>query len=110
MKSRTVTVTIDRPLGSAHPNHPDIIYPINYGYIEGIPGGDGEWQDAYVLGVHEPVSRMEGCVIAVIHREDDVEDKWVVAPEGLRFSEEEIRRATRFQEQYFKTRIRMLVF
>ena len=30
-----VTVTVDRPLGSFHPEHPDIHYPINYGYIKG---------------------------------------------------------------------------
>ena len=33
---RTVTVTVDRPLGSYHPEHKDMYYPINYGYVEGI--------------------------------------------------------------------------
>lgn len=28
---KTVTVKIDRPLGSVHPKHPELIYPINYG-------------------------------------------------------------------------------
>ena len=51
MLGKTVTVTIDRPLGSRHPRHPDLLYPINYGYIAGIMGGDGEEQDAYLLGV-----------------------------------------------------------
>ena len=50
MLGETVTVTIDRPMGTYHPNHPDIYYPVNYGYIEGIIAGDGEEQDAYVLG------------------------------------------------------------
>lgn len=27
----TVTVTIDRPLGSVHPNYQDMRYPVNYG-------------------------------------------------------------------------------
>lgn len=30
-----VTVTVDRPLGSRHPHHPDIVYPVNYGYVAG---------------------------------------------------------------------------
>ena len=30
-----VTVTVDRPMGSVHPKHRDIFYPINYGYVEG---------------------------------------------------------------------------
>ena len=29
-----VTVKIDRPMGSYHPKHNDIYYPINYGYID----------------------------------------------------------------------------
>ena len=46
-----VKITVDRPLGSRHPKHKNIIYPINYGYIEGIIAPDGEEQDAYILGV-----------------------------------------------------------
>ena len=46
-----VTVTVDRPLGTYHPKHKDLYYPINYGYIEGIIAPDGEEQDAYILGV-----------------------------------------------------------
>ena len=31
-----VNITIDRPLGSSHPKLSDLIYPVNYGYVEGI--------------------------------------------------------------------------
>ncbi len=103
-----VKVTVDRPLGSYHPEHKNIYYPINYGYIEGTVAGDGEEADAYILGVSEPVLEFVGRVIAVIHRTNDNEDKLVVAPEGFTFSEEEIREATHFQEQYFKTEIKMI--
>ena len=101
MIGKTVTVTVDRPLGSCHPNHPDLYYPINYGYIEGIMAPDGEEQDAYILGMDVPVETFTGTVIAVIHRNDDVEEKWVVAPEGMTFSKEEIEATVHFQEQYF---------
>ena len=101
MISKTVTVTVDRPLGSYHPNHPDLYYPINYGYIEGIMAPDGEEQDAYILGVDVPVETFTGTIIAIIHRNDDVEEKWVVAPEGIAFSKQDIERLTHFQEQYF---------
>ena len=103
-----VTVTVDRPLGSTHPRHPTLIYPVNYGYIKGVCGGDGEEQDAYILGVDEPLSSFTGRWIAVIHRHNDNEDKWVVAPDGMSFSEEDIRRLTHFQEQYFHISIQML--
>ena len=84
-----VKVIVDRPMGSIHPKHDDIIYPINYGYVEGIIVGDGEGEDAYILGVDKPVKEFEGKVIAIIHRKDDEEDKWVVAPEGTTFTKDE---------------------
>ena len=107
MLGRIVTVTVDRPLGSYHPKHKDIYYPVNYGYVAGIMAPDGEEQDAYILGVDEPVAEFTGRVIAIIHRFDDVEEKWVVAPEHVSFSKEEIMEQVWFQEQYFKTEIRM---
>ncbi len=39
---RRVKGAVDRPLGTAHPRHPDMVYPINYGYVYGIFAGDGE--------------------------------------------------------------------
>ena len=100
-----VTVTVDRPLGSFHPKHNDIFYPINYGYVEGVKAADGEWQDAYILGVNEPVKSFSGKVVAVIHRLDDVEDKWVVCHESVSYSKKEIAEKTDFQEKFFKTEI-----
>ena len=104
---RTVTVTVDRPLGSYHPKHKDMYYPINYGYVEGIMASDGEEQDAYVLGVDEAVEKFTGKIIAVVHRNDDVEEKWVVALEGMTFTKEEIKEQIYFQEQYFDSEIVM---
>ena len=98
-----VKVTIDRPLGSRHPKHGDMIYPVNYGYIEGIMAPDGEEQDAYILGVDTPLRELTGRVIAVIHRHNDIEEKWVVVPDGDEFSDEEIARQVHFQEQYFNS-------
>jgi len=102
-----VKVTIDRPLGSRHPKHPDILYPVNYGYVEGVIAPDGEEQDAYVLGVGHPVRSFTGQIVAVIHRHDDVEEKWVVAPPEQHFSREEIMEQVGFQEKYFDAEIRM---
>ena len=96
-----ITARIDRPLGSAHPKHPDLIYTVNYGEVVGVSAPDGDWQDAYVLGVTSPLERFTGRRIAVIHRRDDVETKWVLAPDGVRFTAEEIMTAVYFQEQYF---------
>jgi inorganic pyrophosphatase len=107
MIGNTVYVKVDRPLGTCHPNCPDMIYPVNYGYIPGVMAPDGEEQDAYILGVSEPLQDFTGKVIAIIHRFDDVEEKWVVAPPGVSFTKEEIMEKLVFQEQYFRTEIRM---
>lgn len=102
---KIVTVTVDRPLGSLHPAYNELRYPINYGYIKGIMAPDGEEQDAYVLGVNMPVEVFAGKVVAVIRRKDDVEDKWVVCPEDMTFTREEIMEQVKFQEQYFESEI-----
>ena len=80
-------------------------YPINYGYIEGIMASDGEEQDAYILGVNKPVEEFTGEVIAIIHRLNDVEEKWVVAPEDELYSKEQIEEQVQFQEKYFEYEI-----
>ena len=102
MLGKAVHVVVDRPIGY---QHGDIVYPINYGYIPGIIAGDGEEQDAYILGVSEPITEFDGQVVAVILRNNDCEDKLVVAPDGVSFRKEEIASAVHFQEQYFSTRI-----
>ena len=102
-----VRVIVDRPLGTFHPKHKDIYYSVNYGYIPDVLVPDGEEQDAYILGINKPVKEFIGRVIAIIHRFDDVEEKWVIAPEGTSFTKDEIMRQVAFQEQYFRTEIRM---
>jgi inorganic pyrophosphatase len=105
MIGRMVNVIVDRPLGTCHPKHPDIVYPVNYGYVPGVIAPDGEEQDAYILGIDCPVDQFTGKVIAVIHRWDDIEEKWVVAPEGKTFTEEDIKKSVAFQERYFRSEV-----
>ncbi len=102
---KTVTVLIDRPLGSRHPQH-GFLYLLNYGCVPGTLAPDGEELDAYVLGVFEPLERFEGRCIAVVQRLDDDDDKLVLAPEGVQYSDEQILALTEFQERFFKPVIR----
>ena len=72
---KAVRVEIDRPIGYIHHKEKyDLQYPINYGYIPGVLGGDGEELDVYVLGIDTPVKECTVMVIGIAHREDDVED------------------------------------
>lgn len=108
MIGKMVKVTVDRPLGSYHPVHKDMYYPVNYGFVEGIVAPDGEYQDAYILGIDTAVKEFTGIVIAVVHRYDDVEEKWVVAPENASFTKEDIENQIHFQEQYFQSEVTVL--
>ena len=99
---KQVHVVVDRPIGYHHGN---IRYPINYGYIPGIIAGDGEDQDAYILGVNEPISEFDGQVVAAVLRKNDCEDKLVVAPVGSVYHQGQIAEGVGFQEQYFDSRI-----
>jgi len=101
---QTLTIHIDRPLGSRHPEH-GFIYPLNYGYLPGVIGDDGEELDAYLLGVFEPVKKFRGVCIAVIHRLDDQDDKLVITPERTAYTPDQIRALTEFQERFFQSEI-----
>ena len=106
---RTVDIKIDRPIGYVHKKETySLTYPINYGYIPGVIGGDGEELDVYLLGVNEPVTEYKAQIIGIAHRENDVEDKLVAAPSSLNFTKKEIERAIHFQEQYYKTHIEII--
>ncbi|MBR1441011.1 MAG: NUDIX domain-containing protein [Lachnospiraceae bacterium] len=107
---RVVKGRIDRPMGSFHPRHPSLYYPVNYGYVTGVIGGDGSEQDIYLLGEKAPVNEYTGVVIAVYHRYDDNETKWIVVPsdetgkirEDVKIPDnDEIYAEIAFQEQFF---------
>ena len=102
---KKVHCIVDRPMNSYHPEKKNIFYPINYGYVEGIIGGDGEEQDVYILDVDKPIKSIDAYVIGIIHRTNDNEDKWVVSPKKRKITEEEIREKTNFMEQWFESEI-----
>ena len=103
---KTVHIGIDRPIGYVHHKGKyDLVYPINYGYIPDVLGGDGEEMDVYLLGVDAPVKEFDAHIIAIVHREDDIEDKLVGAPIGMTFTADEIAAAVHFQEQYYRSYI-----
>ena len=98
-------VIIDRPIGSTHPKHKDIVYEVNYGYIPNVIANDNEEQDVYILGIDKPIDTFNGKVIAIIKRKNDTEDKWVMSLNDKKYSKKEIKELTNFQEKYFKIKI-----
>ena len=41
-------ITLDRPRHIRHPHFPEIIYPLDYGYVNDTPGEDGQELDVFV--------------------------------------------------------------
>ncbi len=103
---KVVDIKIDRPIGYIHKKGEKILhYPINYGFIENVLGGDGEELDVYLLGVDKPVSEYKVQIIGAVFRENDVEDKLIAAPVGMTFSVDEIEEQIHFQEKYYITHV-----
>ena len=103
---KTVMVTVDRPVGFHHVTKGiHLHYTVNYGFLPGVIGGDGEEQDVYILGIAEPLKDFTGRIIGVVRRADDNEDKFVAAPEGMVFTAQQIRMEIDFVEKYFDSTI-----
>ena len=101
---KVVDIEIDRPIGYVHKKkNYDLVYPINYGYIPGVLGGDDEELDVYLMGVDEPVEAYTCRIVGIVYRRNDVEDKLIAAPLDKRYTAEEIASAIYFQEQYYDT-------
>ena len=79
---KEVTLKIDRPLGTRHPQY-GFIYLLNYGYVSDTISGDDEELDAYLFGEFEPAKTSSGKVIAIIHRTNDDDDYHLIASKPL---------------------------
>ncbi len=103
---KMVTVIVDRPYGSFHLQYSDVTYPCNAGYVkERIPVEDGEFQDAYIIGVEEPVESFTGVVVGIIYRKSENQSKWIVMPVGMTINHDEIIQRIGLEEQHYETRI-----
>jgi inorganic pyrophosphatase len=66
------TLVIDRPKGSVHPRYADLIYPFDYGELEGTSGGDGQGIDVWVGSLEKTVT---GVLATVDTEKRDSETK-----------------------------------
>lgn len=101
---KTVSVTVEHAFGSLHPLYPDAEYEMNAGYVEEVMKKYGEFQDAYVYDVDEPVDDFRGVVIAIIYRKNMLRSCWVVARSGQLIDHMKVKQAAAFIEQHYDTR------
>jgi inorganic pyrophosphatase len=64
---------VDRPAGSSHPRYQDVIYPLDYGYLQDTQGGDGHGIDVW-LGT-DSIRRVTGMIATVDLHKRDAEQK-----------------------------------
>jgi len=88
----TCPVKIDRPGSSQHPRYPEIIYPLDYGYLEGTGAVDGGGVDVW-LG-SSGVVEITAVILTVDLHKRDVEIKIL-----LGCSKEEMQRILNFHNQ-----------
>jgi inorganic pyrophosphatase len=70
-------IVIDRPRDSAHPRHPDIIYPMDYGYLDNTSAGDGDGIDVWI-GSLPGQGTLVGAIATVDLFKRDVELKLLI--------------------------------
>jgi inorganic pyrophosphatase len=63
---------IDRAKGTAHPRYPDMIYPLDYGYLDGTAAADGDGIDVW-LGSGD-VTHAAGiiCTLDAVKRDAEI--------------------------------------
>lgn len=69
-------LAIERPKGSRHPAHPEILYPLDYGYLEDTRASDGEEID-FFLG-SDPARTLIGAFVTVDLEKRDCEIKLLI--------------------------------
>ena len=65
----TCEITVDRAAGTCHPRYPDLVYPLDYGCLQGSQSSDGTAVDCWV-GTMEGRD-VTGIVVTVdVHKRD----------------------------------------
>ena len=75
--TQTHSIIIDRPKGSRHPRFRDYIYPLDYGYLEGVDSSDGDGADIWIGSLEQ--KRVTGIISSVDVLKGDVEIKILYA-------------------------------
>jgi inorganic pyrophosphatase len=75
----TNTLIIDRPKGSVHPRYPQVIYPLDYGYLENTSSSDGSGIDIWLGSLNkvtddEATKRLTGilCTFDTLKRDAEI--------------------------------------
>ena len=65
-------IVIDRPKGSAHPRYPHMIYPLDYGYLEGTASMDGSGIDVWLGSLTKQRIDAIVCTVDLMKRDSEI--------------------------------------
>ena len=91
-------LVIDRPKGSPHPNFPGSIYPLDYGYLKGTMGGDGDGVDVW-KGTLD-TSKVQASIVTIDLLKACVEVKLIVG-----CTDEEIEEVLKYHNMFSQSGI-----
>ncbi len=70
---RSSELVIDRPKGFSRPHAPSVVYPLDYGYLQGTSSSDGEGIDVWCGSL--PEGHLDAVVCTVDVQKRDAEMK-----------------------------------
>jgi inorganic pyrophosphatase len=62
----TNSLVIDRPKGTSHPRYPQVIYPLDYGYLENTTSGDGSGIDVWLGSLNTLIKKNDAKILTGI--------------------------------------------
>jgi inorganic pyrophosphatase len=65
-------LVIDRPKGSRHPRYPEMIYPLDYGYLAGTQAADGDGIDVWMGNAAKRSVTAVVCTVDMLKRDAEV--------------------------------------
>ena len=68
----TSAIILDRPKGSAHPRYPELIYPVDYGYLAQTRAMDGGGVDVWVGSLPERALTAIICTVDLLKRDTEI--------------------------------------
>ena len=70
----TNAIIIDRPRGSSHPRYPEIVYPLDYGYLDNTTASDGDGIDVWLGSLHQADKTLTGilCTFDTLKRDAEI--------------------------------------
>lgn len=65
-------IVIDRPKGTAHPNFPNLIFPLDYGYLKGTTTVDGGGIDLWIGNAPHRKLTAIGCTVDLYKKDAEI--------------------------------------